>query len=91
MRLDREKDRGNIADSTEIVNDGELVGYAEVDYGPWSIEYERNITIHGEERVKIDGPFIDNTDRREVTVGLWSDITDAIGTWDYVELCEVDE
>lgn len=101
MRLDRERDRGNISDETELVNDGGYLAYAETSYGPWTIEYERaseggSMAWMGHpERVTVKGPFIGERDgsnegevEREVTVGVWSTITDAIDHWDYVELAD---
>lgn len=101
MRLDRERDRGNIDESTEIVNDGDYVGYAEAVYGPWDIRFEReregSKLVRGHpEKLTVRGPFIgsdggDGSDGRvetEVTIGTWSTVTDADITWDYVELAD---
>lgn len=99
MRLDRERDRGNIGEDTDIVNDGEYMGYAEVTYGPWTIEYQRareggQYVLSAPERVTVKGPFMDDDmnggehRNMEVTIGLWSTITGAIDTWDYVEAAE---
>jgi hypothetical protein len=105
MRLDRERDRGNVDESTDIVNEGDYLAYAEADYGPWTIEFERessgfNYVRDDPERVTVKGPFIGAADGDlldgdadgevvvETTVGVWSTITEAIDTWDYVELAD---
>jgi hypothetical protein len=98
MRLDTERERGNIGDDTEIVNDGEYMGYAEATLGGWTVEFERarsGDTLHAEpERVTFKGPFMDDDmhggEHRdmEATVGVWQKVTEAIDTWDYVEAAE---
>lgn len=96
MNLENERERGNISEDTEIVGDEDeepYLAYAEVRHGPWRIEFERGrksssyLPSHPE-RVKAVGPFIPDEAWFEVTTGVWSDVTEAIGSWDYVELCD---
>lgn len=99
MKIDNERARGNISDETEIVNDGEFVAYAEADYGPWSVQYERasrggKYTTGRQERITIRGPFIgDENDSegkvtKELTMGVLSTVTEMIDSWDYLEAAE---
>lgn len=99
MKLETERMRGNIDGSTDLVNGGQYMAYAEATLGGWTVEFQRAREA-GEynpakpERATIKGPFMDdsmpNGDHREmeVTIGLWNKITEAIDTWDYVEAAE---
>lgn len=89
MRVDDERERGNIDESTEVVNGGEYIGYAEMRCGAWSIQFNRareqsKYFNKKPERIVVKGPFVDE-EPREVTVGLWNRVTKAIDSWDYVE------
>lgn len=94
MRIYDERHRGNIDDSTDIVNDGEYIAYAEVDYGPWTIEYEREregsqYSVPKPERVTVKGPFMgEEQEEMEATIGVWNEVTEAIDTWDYIEAAD---
>lgn len=97
MKLDTERERGNIDSSTDIVNDGPYMGYAEATLGGWVVEFQRaregGVLFAKPERVTFKGPFMDDEkggEHRdmEVTVGVWQKVTEAIDTWDYVEAAE---
>lgn len=98
MKLDTERERGNINSSTDIVNDGEYMAYAEATLGGRVVEFQRErrgsqYSLPKPERVTIKGPFMDDEKggehrEMEVTVGVWQKVTEAIDTWDYVEAAE---
>lgn len=89
MKIYDERHRGNIDDSTTIVNDGEYIAYAEATIGPWTVEFHREREGGGfpePERVTISGPFMGaEQEEMEVTTGVWQKVTEALDTWDYIE------
>lgn len=90
MKFEDEKARGNISDSTTLEGDGEYVGYASVNYGPWIIEFTRAVEREyyhesTDETVTAKGPFIKDERPLVVTTSLWDKITESIDSWDYVE------
>jgi hypothetical protein len=97
MRLDRERDRGNVSEDTEIVNDGPFVGYAEARYGPWDVQFTRGreaggVFLKQPATFTIRGPFIlgqsEGEVEREASADMKSRVADMIDSWDYVEAAD---
>jgi hypothetical protein len=86
------QDRHTNAD-TEVVGGGEYVEYGRVDFGPFTVEFERGSQVAPIQSAPlaavwvIEGPMIGQTVEKSC-YAIEVEMMDAIGTWDYVERCE---
>lgn len=93
MNINDEGDEGRIDSDTTLVNSGDYVSYAEVGYGPWTVEYERgregfDIFFDQPATLRIEGPYIGGGDGVELHEGIDARVSELVETWDYVELAE---
>jgi len=83
----------HVGADTKVVGEGEYIAYAEAEFGPFTVEFERGsqvAPIHSDRRRAmwvIEGPMIGQTVEKSC-YGVEVEMMDAIGTWDCVERCE---
>ena len=79
-----------VGEDTEVVGDGEYIQYAEADFGPFTVEFERahqNTFSPNEAQFVLKGPIVDQM-VVQYTETMKNYIIKEIGSWDYIERCE---